>query len=60
MNSLFMSLEISKIDSNIIQFIRLIALSDKMNDLFTEKPILVTGGTGFIAGHIISQLLERG
>jgi dihydroflavonol-4-reductase len=26
----------------------------------TRQPVLVTGGTGFIAGHIIQQLLLRG
>jgi dihydroflavonol-4-reductase len=26
----------------------------------TDKPVLVVGGTGFLGGHIIQQLLQRG
>lgn len=29
-------------------------------ELSTRNPILVTGGTGFIASHIVCQLLQRG
>ena len=29
-------------------------------ELSTRTPVLVTGGTGFIASHIIAQLLARG
>jgi hypothetical protein len=29
-------------------------------DVSTHNPVLVTGGTGFVAGHIISQLLSKG
>lgn len=29
-------------------------------DLATTAPVLVTGGSGFIAGHLINQLLQRG
>ena len=29
-------------------------------ELCTHAPVLVTGGTGFVAGHIIQQLLSKG
>jgi dihydroflavonol-4-reductase len=29
-------------------------------DLVTQGPVLVTGASGFIAGHVISQLLAKG
>lgn len=29
-------------------------------DVVTASPVLVTGGTGFVAGHLISTLLDRG
>lgn len=31
-----------------------------MTDRATDAPVLVTGGGGFIAGHLIQQLLLRG
>jgi dihydroflavonol-4-reductase len=29
-------------------------------NIVADKPILVTGATGFVAGHIIQMLLEQG
>ncbi len=29
-------------------------------DIDTSKPVLVTGGTGYVAGHILKRLLEAG
>jgi nucleoside-diphosphate-sugar epimerase len=29
-------------------------------DLATTAPVLVTGGSGFVAGHLVNQLLQRG
>eukprot|EP01031_Cornospumella_fuschlensis_P022517 gene22517-27485_t len=29
-------------------------------ELVTSEPVLVTGGTGFLAAHLIQQLLVRG
>jgi len=34
--------------------------SDVLPELITDKPILVTGATGYIASHTIKILLERG
>jgi len=36
----------------------MISLSEVEN--VTKSPVLVTGATGFIAGHVISQLLLKG
>lgn len=31
-----------------------------MSSEISDAPVLVTGGSGFVASHLVKQLLERG